>query len=79
MLPYPLNDLTHELSISLAKGIVDGEVKMDMLMDILEKKTILKVMELMGGKKSRVSRHLGISRVTLDYKLKDYLGDIGVK
>lgn len=71
MFPYPINDLSHELAEAASKEISNKEMKMTSLLYTLERLIITKTMKICNYKKSLTSRVLGISRVTLDYKLKE--------
>lgn len=72
MFPYPINDLLHELGEVGAIECSNGAVSLHDLMGTLEKKVILGVLGIFNGNKSRTSRYLKISRVKLDYMLKEY-------
>jgi two-component system response regulator HydG len=51
---------------------VPAETPSDLPLDEVEKTTILKTLETVGGNKSEASRKLGITRATLHKKLKKY-------
>jgi DNA-binding NtrC family response regulator len=72
MFPYPINDLVNELADNAALCISENEMSMKKLLFTIERLIISKMMNNCGGKKSLISRRLGISRVKLDYKLKEY-------
>lgn len=72
MFPYPINDLLHELSDAITKESRLRIVNLPNIYGALEKQMITKYMKHYNNKKILVSRRLGISRVKLDYKLKEY-------
>jgi two-component system, NtrC family, response regulator HydG len=51
---------------------LQAEAAADLPLDEVEKSTILKTLETVGGNKSEASRKLGITRATLHKKLKKY-------
>ena len=57
--------------ISLGEpAAVEEETADDLLLEVIEKKHILKVLEQESGNKSSASRLLGVSRKTMERKLK---------
>jgi two-component system NtrC family response regulator len=49
----------------------DGECEPEsLLLEEIEKRHILKVLEMEGGNKSAAARHLGVSRKTLERKVQ---------
>jgi len=72
MFPYPINDLLNDLTTIIANEISGGESICQKLIKTLEKQLILKTYRLCNNNKRLTSKRLGISRVKLDYKLKEY-------
>lgn len=72
MFPYPINDLIQELIESGAIEISNGALSMKKLLKVIEKKMVIGVLRILNGNKSKSSKRLGITRMTLDHKLRQY-------